>query len=61
MDNPALSYSDMSQNAVLAGVSITAQGLEQRFTEVAAHFMKQVLDRSVEKVIWEGFGHGRVK
>jgi len=42
MDNPALSYSDMSQDAVLAGVSITAQGLEQRFTEVAARFMKQV-------------------
>jgi len=53
MDNPALSYSDMSQDAVLAGVSITAQGLEQRFTEVAARFMKQVLDRSVEKVIQE--------
>jgi hypothetical protein len=49
--NPSISYTDMSQNAALIGVPISAQGLAQRFTERAVHFLQRVLDRSVERVI----------
>ncbi len=41
----------MSHHAALQGVSITAQGLEQRFTPEAAEFMKILLDEVVNQTI----------
>ena len=51
LDNPTLSYTDLSQDAALLGVSISAQGLEQRFTEKAARFLQRVLEQMVKRVI----------
>jgi len=51
LDNPLPSYTDLSQDAALLGVDISSQGLEQRFTQEAARFMQEILNRLVERVI----------
>lgn len=51
LDNPLPTYTDLSQDAVLLGVSITPQGLELRFTPEAALLMQGILNRLVERVV----------
>ncbi len=48
---PDARYEDLSQSAADAGVAISPQGLEQRFTEVAARLVYEVLLCAVEQVI----------
>lgn len=48
---PAASYEKLSESASTIGVPISAQGLEQRFTQTAAEFVRQVLARTVAQVI----------
>jgi len=51
LDNPLLTYTDLSQDAALLSVTISPQGLEQRFTQEAARLMQEILTRLVECVI----------
>jgi len=51
LDNPLPSYTDLSQDAALLGVTSSPQGLEQRFTQEAAQLMQEILTRLVERVI----------
>jgi hypothetical protein len=48
--NPAASYEELAQTAVTLGVTITPQGLEQRFTRTAAECLKRVLEAALEQV-----------
>jgi len=48
---PNASYEDLSQSAATIGVAISAQGLEQRFTETAVRLLYQTLMCAVEQVI----------
>ena len=43
---------ELSQTAATLGVSVTPQALEQRFTPEAAETLKQVLDASIQEVIF---------
>jgi hypothetical protein len=49
--NPEATLEELCQTAALVGVQITPQGLDQRFTEVGAGCLYQVLQASVEQVI----------
>lgn len=49
--NPAATYEELVQTAATLGVKITAQGLEQRFTEAAAQCVERVLQAAVRQVI----------
>jgi len=49
--NPEASLEELSQTAALVGVKISPQGLDQRFTEVAAACLYEVLQASVGQVI----------
>ena len=49
--NPEATLEELSQVAVLLGVAITSQGLDQRFTPQAAEFLKQVLAAAVQAVV----------
>jgi len=51
MDNPDLSYTSLSQAAQAVGVTISPQGLEQRFTPAATLLMAEVLQEMVKQVI----------
>lgn len=51
LDSPQISYTDMSQDAALMGVPMSAQGMAQRFTERAAGFLSCVLERAVTRVL----------
>ncbi len=51
LNSPQISYTDMSQDATLIGVPMSAQGLAQRFTERAASFLLCVLERAVAHVV----------
>lgn len=48
---PTAGYEQLSQSAATIGVAITPQGLEQRFTPIAAEFVQQVLANAVQQVI----------
>jgi hypothetical protein len=48
--NPAASYEELAQTAVTLGVTITPQGLEQRFTRTAAECLKRVLEAALAQV-----------
>jgi hypothetical protein len=48
---PDARYEDLCQSAADAGVTITPQGLEQRFTEEAARLVYEVLRSAVAQVI----------
>jgi hypothetical protein len=45
--NPAASYEELAQTAATLGVTITPQGLEQRFTRAAADCLKRVLEATL--------------
>jgi len=49
--NPSSSIEELTQTAATLGVSISPQGLDQRFTKQAASFLHQVLDEAVSTVI----------
>jgi len=51
LSNPEASYSELSQSAATLGLNISNQGLEQRFTETAAFFVRQVLEAMVRQVV----------
>lgn len=51
LGNPALSYGGMSQSAATVGMVISAQGLEQRFSERAVRFMQRMLNEVVQTVV----------
>ena len=51
MSNPDATLSELSQAGAAEGVSISCQGLDQRFTESAARFLLALLNRAVEEVV----------
>ena len=52
MSSPMTSYTDLAQSAAMVGTEISAQGLEQRFTEEAAQLLERVLAHAVEQVVF---------
>jgi hypothetical protein len=48
--NPAASYEELAQTAATLGVTITPQGLEQRFTRAAAECLKRILEEALAQV-----------
>src|SRR5688500_13972754 len=51
LGNPAASLSELTQVAAKLGVSVSPQGLAQRFGEPAAKLLERVLRAAVEQVI----------
>lgn len=51
LNNPKMSYRQMSQSGALSGLAITAQGLEQKFSERSAKFMQVMLENAVSQLI----------
>jgi hypothetical protein len=51
LGSPETTYTDLCQSAAVVGVEISAQGLEQRFTEEAAGFLQLLLAYAIEQVI----------
>ncbi len=51
LSNPEASFEALSQTANALGVSITAQGLEQRLDERAADCLKRVLEHAVTEML----------
>ncbi len=49
--NPQASVEALAQAAAVAGVAISPQGLDQRFTEAAAAFLEQVLAAAIRAVV----------
>lgn len=51
LDNPKMSYREMSQAGVLSGLQISAQGLEQKFSATSAKFMQAILGQAVQQMV----------
>ena len=51
LHNPKMSYRQMSQSGALSGLTITAQGLEQKFSPHSAHFMQRMLEQAVGQLV----------
>jgi hypothetical protein len=51
MDNPKMSYREMSQVAGMTGPKITGQGLEQKFGPASAKFMQSLLEQAVKQMV----------
>lgn len=51
LNNPKMSYREMQQAAGLSNLEISGQGLEQRFNEASANFMKALLENAVQQMI----------
>lgn len=51
LNKPQMSYRQMSQAGALSGLHITAQGLEQKFSERSAKFMQAMLEQAVTQMI----------
>jgi len=49
--NPCPTYTDWTQAAAVAATTLTPQGIEQRFTPEAAHFLYALLQRLVAGVV----------
>src|SRR5919206_747297 len=49
--NPDATLEELSQTAAALGVTITPEGLTQRFTEAAATFLQDVLAAAVQRVL----------
>ena len=54
LGKPELSYTELSQAAGSVGVTISPQGLEQRFTPAASQLMEAVLQAGVKQVMSGG-------
>lgn len=51
LDNPKMSYREMSQAGVLSGLQITSQGWEQKFSVNSAKFMQAVLGQALQQLV----------
>ena len=51
LSNPDATLEELAQTAATIGVRISAQGLDQRFTESGAKLLKKVLDEAVTRLI----------
>ncbi|MBM4432278.1 MAG: IS4 family transposase [Chloroflexi bacterium] len=51
LENPEATLEELSQTAMALGVSISPQGLDQRFSPCAADLLQAVLERAVQEVI----------
>ena len=51
MSNPQATLEELAQTAASVGVDITAQGLDQRFTEAGAACLKRVLEQAVTQLV----------
>lgn len=51
LDNPQATLEELAQTAGALGVTITPQGLDQRFTESAANYLQQVLEEAIDQVV----------
>jgi len=51
LSNPESTYDELAQTAATMGISITKQGIEQRFCQSAADTLKKTLDASAEQVL----------
>jgi hypothetical protein len=51
LSNPEATLEELAQTAATVGVAISAQGLDQRFTESGAKLLKKVLDAAVRQLI----------
>jgi len=51
LENPEATLEELAQTAMALGVSISPQGLDQRFTPSAADLLQAVLERAVQEVI----------
>ena len=51
LSKPEASLEELCQTAIVTGLDISAQGLEQRFTKDAAEFMQKVLEEIISEVI----------
>ena len=51
LQNPEATLEELTQTSAALGVTITPQGLEQRFNEPAAQCLQKVLEEAVNKVI----------
>jgi hypothetical protein len=51
LENPKMSYREMKQAAGLSNLEISGQGLEQRFNEASANFMKAVLENAIQQMV----------
>jgi hypothetical protein len=56
LNKPKMSYRQMSQSGALSGLQITAQGLEQKFSERSAKFMQAMLEQAVSQLIKTSLG-----
>jgi predicted naringenin-chalcone synthase len=51
LSNSDATLEELAQTAATIGVKMSAQGLEQRFTESGAKLLKKVLDEAVTRLI----------
>lgn len=51
LNNPQATLQQLAQMAGTVGVSISSQGLDQRFTQVAAQFLQRVLEAAVQEIV----------
>lgn len=51
LSNPEATLEELAQTAATVGVAISAQGLDQRFTEAGAKLLRKVLDAAVTQLI----------
>ena len=51
LNKPQASLGELTQTAAVGGVSITPQGLDQRFTSQAADFLEHLLADAVERLV----------
>ena len=49
--NPEATYEELAQTAATVGVKVTAQGVEQRFSEAAAQCLERVLQAALHQGI----------
>lgn len=51
LDNPKMSYREMSQVAGMSGLQISGQGLEQKFSPASAKFMQALVEQAVKQLV----------
>lgn len=51
MSNPDATLDELAQTATSLGASLSPQGLDQRFTQPAANFLRRVLEAAIQEVI----------
>ena len=51
LQNPRAKDEDLARMAAICGVPVTPQAIEQRFTWVLVHFLRQLLEATVNEVV----------